>query len=102
MWDAQHHRRSIRLRDYDYRQEGAYFVTICTQKCVLSFEDEALKVIAERCWMDIPGHFPHVELDEWIVMPNHLHGILVLTEIVAVVGAHHDAPYGQNPHIQPQ
>jgi len=94
MWDARHHRRSIRLRDYDYRGEGVYFVTICTQKRVLSFEDTALKAMAERCWLDISRHFPHVDLDEWIVMPNHVHGILVMNEVAqhGAVGAHHDAP----------
>jgi len=71
-------RRSIRLKDYDYSQEGAYFVTICTQRKMMLFENEEIRAVAERCELEIPGHFPNVQLDEWIIMPNHLHGILVI------------------------
>jgi putative transposase len=73
-------RRSIRLSDYNYAQNGAYFITICTQQRYAYFEDLSVKHIAEQCWQDIPLHFPNVDLDEWIVMPNHLHGIFVLTD----------------------
>ena len=73
------HRRSVRLKGYDYSQEGAYFVTICTRNHALLFRDETIRGIAEQCWMEIPCHFPHVGLDEWVLMPNHLHGILVLS-----------------------
>jgi putative transposase len=72
-----HHRRSVRLQGYDYSQAGAYFVTICTNDRALFFEDNAIREIAERCWLEIPDHFPTVELDEHIVMPNHVHGIIV-------------------------
>lgn len=71
-----HHRRSIRLKGYDYAQPGAYFVTICTRNKELFFEDDGLRIIAERCWLAIPEHFPYVQLDAWIVMPNHVHGVL--------------------------
>ena len=73
-----HHRRSMRLRGYDYSQAGAYFITICTVNRELLFDDVALRQIAEECWLAIPEFNPGVELDEWVVMPNHLHGILVL------------------------
>jgi len=73
-----HHRRSIRLCGYDYSQAGAYFVTICTDQRQLFFDDAALRQIAEECWLAIPEFNPGVELDEWVVMPNHLHGIIVL------------------------
>ena len=73
-----HHRRSMRLRGYDYSQEGAYFITICTDHRELFFDDDALRQIAEECWLAIPEFNPGVELDEWVVMPNHLHGIVVL------------------------
>jgi putative transposase len=43
-----------------------------------SFEDEVVKGIAERCWLAIPEHFPAVDLDEWVVMPNHMHGLIVI------------------------
>lgn len=71
-------RRSLRLKDYDYSQEGAYFVTICTQRKMMLFENEEIRAIAERCWLEIPEHFPNVQLDEWIIMPNHFHGILII------------------------
>jgi putative transposase len=74
-----HHRRSIRLSGYDYRQAGAYFVTICTYQRELVFDDPVLRRVAETLWQRIPRHFPHVELDAWVVMPNHLHGIIVIT-----------------------
>ena len=59
----QHHRRSIRLRGYDYSSGGMYFVTICTHGRALFFADEAVRSIAEQCLMAIPEHFPTVELE---------------------------------------
>lgn len=79
-----HRRRSIRLPGYDYTSAGAYFITICTQnrQCLFGAIDngqmrmnEAGR-IAEQCWREIPAHFPHTELDELVVMPNHVHGIV--------------------------
>ena len=84
-----HHRRSIRLQGYDYKKEGAYFVTICTlQKQNLFGEinsgEMQLNVIGQivlAIWEKIPYHFLNVELDESILMPDHLHGIIVITEL---------------------
>jgi REP element-mobilizing transposase RayT len=76
----QHQRHSLRLKDYDYSQEGAYFVTICTHKKALFFENEHISAIVEKCWLAIPVHFPNVQLDEWVIMPNHMHGILIITD----------------------
>jgi REP element-mobilizing transposase RayT len=79
-----HHRRSIRLRDYDYAQGGAYFVTVCVQGRELllgAVEDgtmvpnEAGKMI-ENVWYELPGRCPNVRLDEFVIMPNHVHGII--------------------------
>jgi putative transposase len=89
-----HH--SIRLKEYDYSAAGFYFVTICAseRKCVLGAFHEGqveLSVIGEtvrECWLAIPLHFAKVKLHEFVIMPNHLHGIV---EIVAV-GAQHAAP----------
>ena len=75
-----HHRRSIRLEGYDYTQTCAYFVTICTRDRECLFDDPVLRRVAETCWLDVPRHFPKVVLDEWVLMPNHFHGILVLGE----------------------
>jgi REP element-mobilizing transposase RayT len=73
-----HHRRSILLPNYDYRSPGAYFVTICTHEKDLLFEDPVLKHVAENLWQRIPSHFSRVQLDAVVVMPNHIHGIIIL------------------------
>jgi REP element-mobilizing transposase RayT len=83
---AKHHRRSIRLSGYDYRSPGAYFVTLCIQggECLLGeVVDGEMRLsewgeIASHYWMRIPDHVNHVQLDAWVVMPNHLHGIIVI------------------------
>lgn len=83
-----HHRRSIRLKGYDYSQAGAYFVTICTQNRACLFGEVVggdlrlndAGTIARQCWLEIPIHFPNTELDEFVIMPNHVHGIIVLVE----------------------
>jgi putative transposase len=81
-----HHRRSIRLKDYDYSQSGGYFITLCTH----NREDFFGEVLNEnmnlnRCgemvhesWDLIPNQFSNIELDEFIVMPNHVHGIIFI------------------------
>jgi putative transposase len=71
-------RRSIRLRDFDYAQAGAYFVTTCTAGRKLFFGEPAVRQVADSCWNELPRHFPNVRLDEWVIMPNHVHGILIL------------------------
>ncbi len=81
-----HHRRSIRLKSFDYRTPGAYVVTICTQhwRCLLASvdENEAHLSSAGRMvldvWYELPHHFADLELDAFVVMPNHVHGIVVL------------------------
>jgi REP element-mobilizing transposase RayT len=84
---GKHHRRSIRLKGYDYTQAGAYFVTICTQDRACLFGDvvdgqmrvnECGQVVADS-WLWLSVRYLHVDLDEWVVMPNHLHGIIILT-----------------------
>ncbi len=93
-----HHRNSVRLRSYDYRSAGAYFVTICTfQKEAILAEivDRAASLsslgnVVQECWQQIPEHFPHVNLDEFIIMPNHLHGIVFIND--SDVGATHASP----------
>jgi putative transposase len=91
-------RRSVRLRGYDYSQAGAYFMTICTQNrhCLFGGITEGAMVLNDAgravadCWLQIPDHFPNVELDEWVVMPNHLHGIVI------IVGANDYSPVQSN------
>ena len=80
-----HHRRSIRLAGYDYTLPGAYFVTLNTQvhQCILGelIEGELrlspIGEIVNRCWFDLPNHFP-IDLDAWVIMPDHLHGVLMI------------------------
>ncbi len=84
------HRRSLRLRDYDYSQAGAYFITICVhaRRSVLgkiANQDVSLSQagrIAQRVWNSLPVRFPQVGLDVFVVMPNHVHGVLLLSEPV--------------------
>lgn len=79
-----HHRHSIRLKDYDYSLEGWYFITICTQnrECLFGKILNRQMILNEygqnvnQCWLEIPNHFPSVILHEYIIMPNHLHGII--------------------------
>ncbi|MBN1886714.1 MAG: transposase [Thermoflexales bacterium] len=97
-YDPQHHhRRSIRLKGYDYAQAGAYFVTLCVQnrECALGYVVDGGMVlndagqIVQACWDDLPNHYPHIQLDAFVVMPNHVHGIIVLVDDVrmGLVGA---------------
>ncbi|HEY2986740.1 MAG TPA: transposase [Candidatus Binatia bacterium] len=79
-----HHRRSIRLNSYDYRQSGAYFITVCTRdrKCFfgavaggeMQLNDAGEMV--NSAWQELPSRFPSVCLDAFTVMPNHIHGII--------------------------
>jgi REP element-mobilizing transposase RayT len=87
-----HHRKSIRLKGFDYSSAGAYYVTIVTwhRDCLFGevvqpkFPTEAYVnlsapgKIADECWRAIPDHFPSVELGAYMVMPNHVHGIIVI------------------------
>jgi len=80
-----HHRRSIRLKGYDYSQPGAYFITICTRNRELYFEQyPELRQIVDRQWQRITDRFSGVKLDEYVIMPNHIHGILIVGATLAV------------------
>lgn len=95
-----HRRRSVRLSGYDYSQAGAYFVTICTKDraCLLGeiaegaihFNDAG--TIVEAAYHGLPGRFPSVAIDEFMVMPNHVHGIIVVgAQFIASLDAKPDA-----------
>ncbi len=81
-----HHRRSIRLKGYDYSQEGAYFVTICVQDRNCLFGDimnDEMKLnnagyMIRENWEKLPKRFKSIIIDEYIIMPNHLHGIIIV------------------------
>ena len=104
-----HHRRSIRLQGYDYAQAGAYFVTICikNRECLFGeivngqmILNDAGRTI-EAIWEGLPNRFPFIEQDQFGVMPNHVHGIIVLTgrrpiqgdQPHPALGDHQDRPY---------
>ena len=79
---------TTRLRDWDYRNAGYYFVTICTKNRIqalggiegVDLRLSAVGEIAAQCWLEIPDHHPGAALDEFVIMPNHVHGIIVLVE----------------------
>jgi REP element-mobilizing transposase RayT len=79
---AYYSRKSPRLKDYDYSSENYYFVTICThdKKCIFGTPEElnALGIIAKTELLQIPSHFDHVKIDQCVVMPNHVHAIVVI------------------------
>ncbi|MEM6316152.1 MAG: transposase [Bacteroidota bacterium] len=83
-----HHRRSIRLKNYDYSRAGFYFVTVCIKDhvCLLGqikhgemTLNSAGKMI-NQTWLDLPKRFPTIKLHEHIVMPNHFHGIIEILD----------------------
>jgi putative transposase len=128
---SKHIRRSIRLKEYDYTSPGWYYITICTRQRKCWFGDinngkmvsYPIGKIAGDFWLQIPKHFKHFELDEFVIMPNHVHGIIVIKDRVVngdhgvnVNRADHDfcidndnsrgvrlnAPTIQNNNINPQ
>jgi putative transposase len=90
-----HHRRSIRLSGYDYSKNGTYFITICTRnkECMFgTIVDGAMRLndigrIAADSWEWLARQYDYIVLDEWVIMPNHIHGIIVITnDVVGAVG----------------
>src|SRR3990167_4291390 len=87
MDEPQPQRKSIRLKDYDYSHPGSYFVTILVRnrECLLGeiVEDKMVVnefgKIVEHVWNELPARYPCVGLDEFVIMPNHIHGIIVIT-----------------------
>lgn len=82
---------SSRLQTWDYGTNGAYFITICTQNREHFFgivqngtvQLSQIGKIAEQLWIEIPNQFPFIELGNFVVMPNHVHGILIINKIVS-------------------
>ena len=79
-------RKLNRLKDYDYSLTGYYYVTVCTNSRREIFgiiENDTIKInqygkIVQEAWLKIPNHFNNIELDKFIIMPNHIHGILII------------------------
>ena len=96
-YDAnKHHRRSIRLRGWDYANVGAYFVTVVTHKRYTWFDTDTYRQIVENEWKNLPERFPTIALDEFVVMPNHLHFIVWLNPSPA------DTPVGTQLNCAPE
>ena len=93
-------RQSIRLPNYDYSRPGYYFVTICTKNKVNYFGEinkekimlSDIGKITNQYWQEIPDHFLNVRLDKYIIMPNHVHGIIIITEKDDSVGVQNFEP----------
>ncbi|MDR0680922.1 MAG: hypothetical protein LBG15_03585 [Dysgonamonadaceae bacterium] len=83
-----HHRCSIRLKGYDYSREGLYFITVCTQNSECLFGEiidgemilNDYGKIVELVWNELPQHYSNVQLDVFVVMPNHIHGIIAIVD----------------------
>lgn len=79
------YRKQFRLKNYDYSQNGYYFVTICTKYQDKWFGEiingemilSEIGKMAKKYWLEIPKHYPNIKLDEYVIMPNHVHGILI-------------------------
>jgi len=79
-------RKHIRLRNYDYSRSGYYFVTVCTigrKEFFGDIREAGMELsrygeIVKRCWYDLPRHYPNCSLDSFVIMPNHVHGIIVI------------------------
>jgi putative transposase len=117
---AIHHRRSIRLKGYDYgKADFFYFITICTHDRQRIFGEirngnmilnESGK-IANQCWLDIPKHYPYVVIHQFVIMPDHVHGILEITQRTndhvnnngdGNIGANYNSPlYSHNDNSPP-
>lgn len=80
---------TTRLKNWDYGRNGAYFITICTQNREHYFGEmvgsqfipSKIGQLAEKFWLEIPEHYPFVELGNFVVMPNHTHGILIINKM---------------------
>ena len=92
-------RKQIRLKEYDYSQPGAYFITICTKDRMTLFGkivggdvimNEYGKIVGS-CWNALTDHYDNIALDEFVVMPNHIHGIIIIND--NAVGARLPRPY---------
>lgn len=90
-----YNRRSIRLREYDYSSPGMYFVTICTQyrECLFGNVANGKMVLndagkmVQTVWNKIPQYYSGVNIDQFQIMPNHIHGIIVIGPYPNTVGA---------------
>ena len=92
-------RKRTRLKEFDYSSSNYYFITICTQNKTSLFgnvNNETLLLngigeIVKKCWLEIKEHFTNIDLDEFVIMPNHFHGIIIIDGIVGLRSPQPDA-----------
>lgn len=85
-----HHRHSIRLQGYDYSKSGVYFITIVShdRECLLGKIVDGKMILNENgkivdtTWNDLPNHNDNISLDEFVIMPNHIYGIIIINDII--------------------
>ena len=105
--------KSTRLKHWDYSSPGAYFVTICTKNREPFFGEivygkiklSQIGKIVKNFWMEIPKHYPNVNLDEFVLMPDHVHGIIVIKNVMSNVETPHwgvSTGINRNPHHNPE
>ncbi|MBN1666761.1 MAG: hypothetical protein JW862_06720 [Anaerolineales bacterium] len=107
---SQYRTASTRLTDWDYGAAGYYFVTICGQDQRSMFGaiqgetliETPIGRIAHECWKDIPEHFPNACLDEFVIMPNHVHGIVILRDRASVETLHATSLQPSHPETKSQ
>jgi REP element-mobilizing transposase RayT len=89
----QHHRRSIRLKEFDYTNPNWYYVTICAEnkECLFGSVERSKVLLsdigktAEEFWRNVPDHFKYCDLDDYVIMPNHIHGIIIINECRGII-----------------
>jgi len=104
-----HHRQSIRLKGYDYSTPGFYLITICTQnrECVFgSVSEKKMRLngpgkMVETVWIELPEFYPNVRIDEMIVMPDHIHGIINILPPAGVGPRANPGGLHANPDVDP-
>ena len=82
--------KSIRLKDWDYSSNGYYYITICTKNRECIFGNvvngkmglSQIGEIVQKYWCEIPRHFKNTFLDEYMIMPNHMHGIIIIENVM--------------------
>ena len=103
-----HQRRSIRLQGYDYASPGGYYITLLAHQRICLFGDirdgQSIlnpfgEIVLEE-WLRTPEIRPEIILDEYVIMPNHLHAILFITDHTPPVRAHGSAPHGSAPPVR--
>jgi putative transposase len=94
-----HERHSIRLKDRDYSKPGAYFITICAYRYGMSFDEPEIYRAIESEWFATTKIRSNIGMDEFVIMPNHVHGIIVIKSYYKSVGAYGHTPLHLNNNV---